>query len=331
MAFQTPPPKEKPSGGLLGRAALMSPEGTPDTPVRWGEWTSSAIEASLPTLSVMTWNVWFDKFRQAARYSEMFRMVIELQPDFVCFQEATATFAHMLVESGLLEHYDCSDNGHGGTVCPYGVVSLARKHLHARFAFVEVPSRMHRKLLLTHVTLTGGQRLAVGNIHLESLANRKMREAQLRICSEALSHFEHSLLCGDFNFCSYRNYDGSQDLENQNIEKLLPTMNDLWPTLYGAQEPCYTFDGNTNRLVTDENERMRYDRICFRFFEDRFRPQYMEVLNKPVRFVGQDSCHSENGFVVVETMAGKYFLFPSDHFGLFGLFTSGPTTSGGLK
>jgi exonuclease III len=326
MAFQTPPSKERRVNGRLHDE--MTPTGTPDTPAAWGDLAASSVEVSLPTLSLMSWNVWFDKFQQSTRYSEIFRLVLVMQPDIVCFQEATPTFIQMLVLSGLLEHYDCSDNGNGQTVIPYGVVSLARKHLHARFFYVDFPSRMFRKLLVTHLTLTGGQRLAVGNVHLESLANRRVREAQLRIASEILKSFEHSLLCGDFNFCSYQNYDGSIDLENYNLSQILPYMRDLWPTLYGTEEEQYTFDGAVNRLVADKEERMRYDRICFFSTDERFRPDFMQVLDQPVCYQGQPDCLSVDGFAVAETLGGSYPIFPSDHYGLFGRFVSGPTISG---
>ena len=68
---------------------------------------------------------------------------------------------------------------------------------------------MGRDLLLTRLTVPGASGAAVvGNVHLESLGNAYLRARQLAECAPHLLRPASSLalLCGDFNFCSWANF-----------------------------------------------------------------------------------------------------------------------------
>lgn len=277
------------------------------------------IDKSMSTLTVLTWNVWFDKFRQVERNSAIFSHCLSLQPDVICFQEVTPSFVELMQSSGLLDLYDCSINGHERSVIPYGVMSLAKKSMSASFSFHKFESKMYRQLLVTSFC-AGGQSFAVGNVHLESLNSRPRRTAQLHVSGEVLRQYDNYLLCGDFNFCSYQNYGGStEDLENDTLRQILPDMGDLWEVIHGQDNAFYTFNGQENRLVADRDELMRYDRICFHFKDNGVSGPTM--LPSSVVNMNQPIVDKDGSPVKVEAIGGSYNLYPSDHYGILGHFT----------
>jgi hypothetical protein len=103
---------------------------------------------------------------------------------------------------------------------------------------------------------------AVGTVHLESLNKAPLRRRQFEISISALREYKNAVLCGDFNFCSHRNYSGVGKLENDCIEECAPDYVDVWPALRGV-DPGYTFNSDINRNI-HQTEMMRYDRIIFK-------------------------------------------------------------------
>ena len=117
-------------------------------------------------------------------------------------------------------------------------------------------SEMGRHLLTARCAI-GDQKhcITVGNVHLESLNNAKIREAQLAVSDRALPTGE-SILVGDFNFCSERNYDGSLPLENDCLSRVLPSHEDLWQKLKPGEQG-FTFDSVKNTMLS-KYEQARY-------------------------------------------------------------------------
>jgi endonuclease/exonuclease/phosphatase family metal-dependent hydrolase len=251
-----------------------------------------------PNFKILTWNVWFDTFAQAKRYEEILRISQSYSPDIICFQEVTDPFIESLKKWPELSNYHVSDKDlDGSTVHPYGVLSLIKKdYRNVEFTFHRFPTNMARRLLVTsfdapysgpldasEVTVepktdstpteprenSNIKRIAIGNVHLESLGSRPYREQQLAISSTILSSYAYAILCGDFNFCSYRNYEDLRSLkvdpntlENHSLAKFLPNFTDTWPRLF-PNDKGYTFHGGDNDMVPNKVEIMRYDRICY--------------------------------------------------------------------
>ncbi len=244
--------------------------------------------ANKDNLTVLTWNIWFDKHKQSIRYKEIVSNVLTLDPDVACFQEVTRPFLNILKSNkDLMKRYYISSN----SIYGYGILSIAKKDVFGKVFFEEItlPSNMGRSLLVTHIDVprlaTGGQdkdedafHLVVGNVHLESLDNESLRREQLITSSRHLSNeaYSASLLVGDFNFDSEQTW-GDWDrsvslrrhkLENTVLQEVMPEWTDAWPYLKGegkgkdAADPGITFDGLTNPIcVRNKKERMRYDRI----------------------------------------------------------------------
>jgi endonuclease/exonuclease/phosphatase family metal-dependent hydrolase len=151
------------------------------------------------TLSILSWNVWFDYHELQSRSDLIIIEIVRMQPDIVCLQEVLPLF-----ESNLSRHrqlqalYEFSkyEPGHG-----YGNITLVKKNLRPQFTSVPLPTKMGRKLSVARVLVGGSNQveIVIGNVHLESLENNQLiREQQLQVCNEQLPA-GMSVLAGDFN------------------------------------------------------------------------------------------------------------------------------------
>ena len=133
------------------------------------------------------------------------------------------------------------------------VMAFVQPGIEAEFEFHSLPTEMSRRLLLVKVP-----QLVIGTVHLESLANPRMRVEQLKICARVLAPFPDAMLVGDFNFDSERNFKAPHEpLENAALA-VLEGFTDLWPSL--RPEPGKTFDSTLNPYI-EQYEQMRYDRV----------------------------------------------------------------------
>ena len=125
-----------------------------------------------------------------------------------------------------------------------------------------------------------------------------VRKKQLEFIGNILKQFPNSIVTGDFNFDSSRNFTIIEGvpLENDNLKLHLPSHQDIWPTLH-PDEKGFTFDSVCNKVI-HHHEQMRYDRIMF--FS-----QAQTWKSKVIDLVGTELIGEENGKPV----------FPSDHFG----------------
>jgi hypothetical protein len=147
--------------------------------------------------------------------------------------------------------------------------------------------------------------LAIGNVHLESLANHPVRKAQLCACERALKRFSDALLVGDFNFDSQQNWSPPhKPLENAALEEFMHGFVDVWPHL--RRERGLTFDSSICPYIR-KHEQMRYDRVMARV---------VKWVAKSIERVGHEPMD-----VKLSSRTCKGGLFLSDHFGLIATFS----------
>ena len=212
-------------------------------------------------------------------------------------------------------------------------MAFVQPGISAEFELHPLPTAMSRSLLLVKVP-----GLTVGTVHLESLANPRMREEQLRQCAGILAPCSNAMLVGDFNFDSERNFKAPHEpLENDALS-LLQDFTDLWPTLRPG-EPGKTFDSRLNPYI-GEYEQMRYDRVMVKleaWTTEQIRLVGDEPLNHLVKLTPmeedwllrpptpkrpQPGCRKSIDFeldatsTTEETSCSLGRLFLSDHFGL---------------
>jgi endonuclease/exonuclease/phosphatase family metal-dependent hydrolase len=269
-------------------------------------------EGPLTELSVLTWNVWFDRVEYRRRMEHILLVTLEKRPDVACFQEVLQEFADMVSGHPLVrELYHVSPFASPS----YGVLTMVKKIHNAKFSFVDFPTSMGRELLKASFE-KDQHRVEVGNVHLESLSSERTRAEQLRICAKELGRAPLSLLVGDFNFCSERNFRQipGAPLENEVLKATLPDFVDLWKHIARPSEAAtkgpdeneeqandstpkkgtgrrvslesalqgYTFDSLANPMITHE-ERMRYDRIMVKLGESRPpHPSSLSLLSPPL-------------------------------------------------
>jgi tyrosyl-DNA phosphodiesterase 2 len=247
-------------------------------------------DAGARRFTLVTWNVWFGRFRFAERLRALLDVVRAQDPDVICLQEIVrASLATILEEPWIRAGYRISDV-RGDTFDDYGVVILTRLPVRA-LSIEALPSRMDRCMVTAEVEVAG-RPLAVGSVHLESIEhNRDARRKQLAIASARLkARGVDAVLAGDFNFCS------SWAEENDRID---PAFVDLWPAL--RRDPGYSEDTSINTMrfaAKGKVEQVRFDRVLLHSVGGAFRARSIELLG------------------TAPIAPGMPDVFPSDHFGL---------------
>lgn len=234
------------------------------------------------SISLVTYNVWFDDYEFEKRVLSILNIVSNLSCDIICFQEVTQKFIEILNKSILFDDYNSSDikgedymfgnilyKNRNSSTCSsdsYGVLTLCKKKFHPSFIYHILPTDMDRKLLVCEININNDiEKIAVGNVHLESLNSHKLRMRQLKQCNEILNSYNNSIIMGDFNCCSYRNFSGIGKLENDDIQNNLINYQDLWLELKDSNiEKGFTYDTVLNTMLSHKFEQMRYDRIFYK-------------------------------------------------------------------
>lgn len=284
--------------------------------------------------TLLSWNIWFDRFQMIPRCEAVSRLIQERLPSVVCLQEVTPLQLQCLSRA-LSDLYAFSPYDEG---CSYSTLTMARKGAFASpVEFVRREFRSEQGRFLQAVMLPGGGPCVV-NLHLESLSNHDTRIDQLKTCRDFLSSSSldpaaaaTSILCGDFNFCSYRNYrPSSAPLENDDLARIFPDWRDVWRSLRPATaeqeqeqepEPGYTFDSALNTMLSTRaggEERMRYDRVILSP-SPTLRAVSIELVGtEPIsRAAGSADV---SGFSTPPPSDLRRDVFCSDHFGIFTTF-----------
>ena len=198
-------------------------------------------------------DVLYQEFR--ARMLHIIRTINDLQPCVACLQEVTPCLIELLHDDDdIRRRYDLSTDNVECMNKEFGycVLTLTKKELRCKFKVVQLPTTMGRELVIAHPQNSAGLgSVAVGNVHLESLDNHSLREKQLTICYEALETYDTSLLVGDFNFCSLKNFHPNRGLlENNSLETCLSGFDDVWLKLHGMEALGKEGAGNISPIDT---------------------------------------------------------------------------------
>lgn len=187
-------------------------------------------------LTFVTYNIWFGEYHVRQRYEAIFQILENSQADLITLQEVTEfSLTLLLQQPWVRRNYVCSDIS-GKTFSRYGVIVLSRIPL-TRIRIQPLPSFMGRKLVVAEA-LINHETWKIGTVHLESQKQSKpIRRQQLNVIFRLLSRSQHSILMGDFNFCS------SWQDENDCLPQAYV---DVWSNLYPTQAG-YTEDTAINR------------------------------------------------------------------------------------
>jgi hypothetical protein len=238
----------------------------------------------------------------------------------------------LLADESLTGDYHISPVPRGAS---YFTLMLVRKQWKTLFRIHGMPSHMGRELVTAKV-LVNNVDLLIATAHFESLDSRRVRKEQIEVAAGIVP--QNWLLVGDFNFCSYHNFnhEDKRPLENSVLSDTLPPHLDCWSALR-PDEKGYTFDSERNDVIR-KREQMRYDRVLvggtllrplqivmvgteslpfpIQGTRSSVAPNQIDegeakvnLLSQPTRIVSPSS-----------PVSRRRLLYPSDHFGLLCTF-----------
>ncbi len=122
-----------------------------------------------PQLTFITYNIWFSLWRRQQRMTELLRLWSTLKPDVICLQEVVPDTLAFILEQPWIRAQYCVSDSSGRTVQPYGVTILTKLTVH-HFSFTKFEgTKMARMLLVGHSHI-GGEPIAIGTAHFESMS-----------------------------------------------------------------------------------------------------------------------------------------------------------------
>lgn len=197
------------------------------------------------TVSLTTWNVWFDKWEREVRNRALLEELGRLRPDICCFQEVTPPFVRALQACPWMKDEYWISGIHHQEI---GVVLVSRLGVKG-LQFCSLSSQMGRRLLVADFGS-----MTVGCAHFES--NFRAGDTRRKQFSESLEYLEAAraaVLVGDFN-CAPDSHES----------EALKGVVDCWEALRPGEDG-FTYDSELNFCAQKQNRsqphRLRMDRI----------------------------------------------------------------------
>lgn len=235
---------------------------------------------------VLTYNIWFSKFKADERFKAVGDIIAREDPDVVMLQEVESWIIEMLLDQPWSRRYFVTDID-GRTLARYGVMILSKIPFSEVVLYPFPTSKYGRKLLLCRVPVADGKApLVVGTFHLDSLPNdAPERKNQIEHLNALTSPFQTRVLCG-----------GDTNMYKKGELKALDgRFSDAWEKAAGQGEEGATFstiENGMNAKMKGYKARRRIDRL---WYTQGLRPaSARRIGTKPI---AKD-------------------LWPSDHFGL---------------
>ena len=267
------------------------------------------------SLTVMTWNMWFDKKNRAQRTETLLNEVSCYDPDIVALQEVVPESLEIIIAKMKPTYYVIGVN-QSGFPTGYDTLILSKFPPIEWDRYYLPKTKMGRNLLLATLQ-TPTRQITVGTFHLESIFNKCantaeiLKESQLKYIY-AISPI-NSILMGDTNLTPYDEPRSSQNMIDLGAEDIKFNDSDpsisysepstSLPDVHSASLPDVhnlgvcpffkgaTYCGHTNKHVKNKSIQSRLDRIYVKIKRNSLK----------VHFYG---------------LTGT-FTQPSDHFGVF--------------
>lgn len=265
-----------------------------DQPLRRRE--ISKVEKPRPTISVMTYNIWFDDKYIIERTNKIVQMIKNYGCDFVCLQEVRPNTYQILKQElsklyEIFQSFITENLAYGSVVmCKKGICTIVEPY------YYDFPvTKMGRKLVGCEVSFKDPKlNLHVMTTHLESMTgNADVRNQQFITIKEVIKDMSNYIIGGDFNICSVK-----ESVENNIAHS---DIFDAWIEMGCPNNIKYTFDSKTNPNITGRYQ-SRLDRILYNFET----PVSGKI--KSLELIGTNITSNE---ITVP---------PSDHYGLIATF-----------
>lgn len=169
------------------------------------------------------------------RISKLLDQIAAKDCDVIFLQEVTDTIFELVKVHSIQNKYHCCK-----TIMlePYGLVILSKVEMD--WQSYRWGKKGHKQILVCQIGP-----LQIVNLHLTAGGNADMRSSQINdIIRTCVAEGSHTLLCGDFNFCT----------EEETVKGWI----DLCPK---EEKGTYTFDHNRNIYAAPIESSHRFDRI----------------------------------------------------------------------
>jgi endonuclease/exonuclease/phosphatase family metal-dependent hydrolase len=259
----------------------------------WSEFENQK-NVELKELKISTFNVWFDRFYFVDRVNEIINILKSSNTHIICLQEVTPQFINLLARNDWIQKECYISDYNGSCFNMYGLMTISRIPIES-VSIHSFPTMQGRNVQILNLNIFN-KKVAIANVHLESLNSRDLRETQLFLTQQFIQNSEFSIILGDFNFDSKRNYILEETpLENDVLKKYkLDSYLDSWEIL-NPNDPGFTFDSENNSNI-EQFEQMRYDRILVKK-SNEWKMKSMEMIG-------------------TSYISDEIPIYPSDHFGL---------------
>lgn len=230
-------------------------------------------------ISLITWNIWFDQLERSRRTQEILNECIQINPDFILFQEAIPETVE------LIERYRKEYILIGNPLTQsYDTLILSKYPCLNWYRYALPNTTMGRNLLIGEFS-KDGIRFQIGTFHLESVFPKaKLKLDQLNYISAITQ--ENAILLGDTNLIN------ETDSTNE-----IP-LYDIFESIDRPLAFQYTYSGKTNSNIKNRKYNSRLDRI------------YTKIPPTVKRFelIGTKPTVYSNKL--------NQYIHPSDHYGL---------------
>lgn len=245
-------------------------------------------------LNVVSYNIWFDTYREIERITSLIINLRESDPDIICLQEVKQnTYKILIINLRKYKYYYPK-------VIPgnYGCVIFSKYPIKKGAIIKFKNSSMERHLVTAIIDMSHEilpLELIIANTHFESLFNGKNTKKieQYHVVKEILDTLykkhKNVIFCADTNILP------------REEKQFIGTDDDSWCDgwkIKGDDNNKYTFDGDNNiylKLKYKKKYKSRLDRIIF-----------------------QTDRYQLNEFDILKTL--EEYVPPSDHFGIYGKF-----------
>jgi poly(A) polymerase len=257
-------------------------------------------------LTIVSYNILsdlheIDKIHSDRRFPIILEELAKIQADLIALQEVTPRSLAVILETDWVKDYFISEAPNGNNVKPYGNLVLSRW----AFSLVEYQFSSHKRVLVGNWQIND-RAVHLANVHLTSERGENYLQKRTQQLATVIGYLQKQagdrFIVGDFNT---RGNEQDELIEYGNFI-------DLWKQLYPDRNG-YTFDPTANslaKLMSLAGTPARFDRILWcPDLESYYQPRSMDLFG----------CQS---------FLGKEInLYPSDHFGVCGVFKNDRTTA----
>jgi exonuclease III len=246
----------------------------------------------METLTICTWNIWFDYFMKPERIPAAMREIQETNVDVICLQEVTPSILEIINSCPIVNSYFILKDNSINTSTYENIFLLHKRFEKEGIIFKCIPfpqSKMNRKIY----QLTIHKRMTILNVHLESeFSNSGSYKFPPIKYSQLLYLFDyakqiggHVVIAGDCNI----------GIADEPIFDELVSKNNFTDLHMGVM----TYDSKTNDNIKD-NYVCRLDRVLCNNFSKCEHYKCLGTTPMPIK-----------------NIYGSHMkVFPSDHYGL---------------